>query len=73
MKHNPLLEQLKKSKKAPFYQCPRCRTVWLVVGGPSLNPYTCKMCGHHFDLSQTRYTGANRLLDSGDTQLPDAA
>lgn len=73
MKTDPLLEQLKKSRQAPFYQCPHCRTVWLIVGGQSLNPYTCKMCGQHFDPSQTPYTRANRLPEDDSAQLPDAA
>lgn len=73
MKSNRLLELLKKSKQAPFYQCPRCNTVWLVSGGQALEHYTCKSCGHEFDITKAHYSAAKRLPDESDVQLPKAA
>ena len=69
MKPNLFYERLKSASNAPFYQCPQCRTVWLVTGGDVLNLYTCGQCHHRFDLAQARYT---RTI-SADTaaQLPE--
>lgn len=72
MKPNPFSERLKNAGNAPFYQCPQCRTVWLVTGGDRLNPYTCGQCHHRFDLVQARYTRA-ASTDTADAQLPKAA
>jgi Zn-finger nucleic acid-binding protein len=64
-------ERLKNARNAPFYQCPQCRTVWLVMGAQAPHPYTCKQCGHVFDLAQARYAHARR--DKDETELLKAA
>lgn len=73
MKSNPLLDLLKNSPNAPFYQCPQCQTVWLIVGGQALNPYTCKMCGHLFDLTNARVTRIRKQPKAPTSALPKAA
>jgi Zn-finger nucleic acid-binding protein len=69
MKPNLLPELLKKNKNAPFFQCPQCRTVWLVTGGEALNSYTCRQCHHQFDLAQARYKRTTSS-DKDNAQLP---
>lgn len=70
MKPNPFLERLHNSPNAPFYQCPRCHTVWLVMGVQASHPYTCKQCHHQFDLAQARYTRVPP--DKDDLEVPKA-
>jgi Zn-finger nucleic acid-binding protein len=64
-------ERLKNARNAPFYQCPQCRTVWLVRGAEALTSYICKQCGHPFDLAQARYAQAR--TDKDESELPKAA